>query len=85
MSVAEIYQAVRGRGFVSSKRCFSRDFLGRAANYASHMGLDRCSAGTLANLYRHLGEIGQADLQAMALQRLLNTEAREGSTEEAQP
>jgi hypothetical protein len=85
MSVDKIYECVKSRGLVSSKRCFSRSFLGRAPNYASDTGLSQCSAGALTNLCRHLGEIGQADLLAMAFQLLLDAEARDGSAREVQP
>jgi hypothetical protein len=76
MTIHEIYKAAKERGLVSSLRSFSREFLGRAPNYASDRGLDRCSAGVLLNLYRHLGDAGQADLQALAFQHLLEAEAR---------
>jgi hypothetical protein len=76
MKIHEIYAAAKERGLVSSMRRFSREFLGRAPNYASDRGLDRCSAAALLNLYRRLGGPGQADLQALAFQRLLEAEAR---------
>ena len=76
MTIGEIYQAARARGLKSSVRRFSREFLGRAANYAADRGLARCGAGALLNLYRRLGELGQADLQALAFARLLEAEAR---------
>jgi hypothetical protein len=85
MSVDEIYATAKDRGLVSSKRAFSRNFLGRASNYASDTGLGRCSTGALANLYRRLGELGQADLQAMAFQQLLEAEAHDGSIPEVRP
>jgi aldehyde:ferredoxin oxidoreductase len=80
MTISEIYEAARERGLVSSMRCFSQQFLGRAANYASDRGLDRCSAGALLHLYRHLGELGEVELQAMAFQRMLDAEARNDET-----
>ena len=76
MTIHCIYEAAKSRGLVSSMRRFSREFLGRGSNYASDTGLDQCSVGALANLYRRLGEIGQADLQARAFECLLNVEAR---------
>ena len=60
MTIPEIYKAAKERGLVSSLRRFSREFLGRAPNYASDRDLDRCSAAALLNLYRRLGDAGQA-------------------------
>jgi hypothetical protein len=71
-----IYEAARERGLVRSKRDFSQKLLGMAANYAADTGLDRCSAAALLNLYRRLGEGGQADLQTMAFRLLLAAEAQ---------
>jgi hypothetical protein len=76
MTISDIYVTARERGLVTSKRRFSQEFLGRASNYASGTGLGRCSTGALAHLYRRLGEIGQADLQAAVLVHLLDAEAR---------
>ena len=76
MTIDGNYEAAKNRGLTSSKRRFSREFLGRGSNYASDTGLDRCSVGALAHLYRRLGEIGQADLQAMAFECLLNAGAQ---------
>jgi hypothetical protein len=76
MSIYEIYKVARERGLVLSLSRFSRDFLGRASNYASDRGLDRCSVAVLLNLYRRLGDIGQTDLQALAFQHLLEAEAQ---------
>ena len=76
MTINDIYEAARERGLVTSKRQFSCHFLGMASNYASDTGLRECSAGALINRYRHLGEVGQSDLQAMVFQRLLNGKAR---------
>ena len=50
MDIDDIYETLRGRGLTSSLRQFSRDFLGRAENYAADRGLDRCSPYTLLNL-----------------------------------
>jgi hypothetical protein len=71
-----IYVAVRERGLVISKRRCSQEFLERASNYASDMGLGRCSTGALVHLYCSLGEIGQAALQAAVLARLLGAEVQ---------
>ncbi len=76
MTIDDIYLDLRQRGLVASLRRFSRDFLGRAENYAADRGLDRCSAGALLNLYKRLGELGHADLQALAFERLLDAETR---------
>ena len=75
MTMHDIYEAARERGLARSGRQFSRDLLGMAPNYAAHTGLDRCSATALLNLYRRLGELGEADLQAMAFERLLGAGA----------
>jgi hypothetical protein len=75
MTIHDIYTEVRARGLVRSLRQFSRDFLGRAPNYAADRGLSRCSAGALLHLYRGLTELRQADLAAAAFERLLEAEA----------
>lgn len=72
MTVDDIYQDLRGRGLVTSLRRFSRDYLGRAENYAADRGLDRCAPAALVNLHRRLGAERQADLQARVLERLLH-------------
>ena len=71
MTIDDIYGTLRERGLVASLRRFSRDFLGRAENYAADRGLDRRSAGALLNLYKRLGELGHTDLQVLAFERLL--------------
>ena len=71
ISVDDIYQDLRGRGLVHSLRRFSRDYLGRAENYAADRGLDRCAPAALVHLHRRLGAERQADLQARVLERLL--------------
>ena len=71
MTMSEIYGALRERGLVASLRRFSRDFLGRAENYAADRGLDRCAPAALVHLHRRLGADKQADLQARVLERLL--------------
>ncbi len=76
MGIEEIYEAVKARGLARSRRQFSAELLGMAPNYASDTGLARCSARAILNLYRRLGEVGHADLQALAFQRLLDVEAR---------
>jgi hypothetical protein len=82
MTIQDIYQTVSQRGLVRSKRQFSAAYLGGAPNYLSDVGFDGCSVRALVHLFRRLGEEGQADLQAMAFQRLLDLEAREGCTGE---
>ena len=74
--IDDIFAAAKSRGLVRSLRHFSTDFLCMAPNYAADTGLDRCSAGALLNLYKRLGELGHADLQALAFARLLDAEAR---------
>ena len=75
MSIEEIYQVAKTRGLARSRRQFSQELLGMAPNYASDTGLARCSARAILNLYRRLGELRQADLQAQAFGRLLAVEA----------
>ena len=70
-TIADIYLDLRERGLVASLRRFSRDFLGRAENYAADRGLDRCAPAALVHLHRRLGAERQADLQARVLERLL--------------
>ncbi len=71
MTLNDIYQDLRGRGLVHSLRRFSRDYLGRAENYAADGGLHRCAPAALVHLHRRLGAERQADLQARVLERLL--------------
>ena len=80
MTIADIYQDLRGRGLVASLRRFSRDFLGRAENYAADRGLDRCAPAALVHLHRRLGAERQADLQARLLERLLQHGAARPAT-----
>jgi hypothetical protein len=80
MTTREIYEAIRGRGLVRSQRQFSGEFLGMAANYAADAGFDQCSPTALLNLHRRLGELEQADLQAMVGQHLLGVEASFGGS-----
>ncbi|MGK7867202.1 hypothetical protein [Falsiroseomonas sp. E2-1-a20] len=75
MTTRRIYEAARERGLVRSGRQFSTEFLGMASNYAADTGFDRCSPAALLNLHRRLGEVGQADLQAIVGQQLLGVEA----------
>ena len=74
MDITDIYEAARKRGLTRSQRHFSAMLLGRAHNYLADKA-GECSAATLLNLYRRLGELGEVDLQAMAFRRLLNAEA----------
>ena len=71
MTMNEIYGALRERGLVASLRRFSRDYLGRAENYAADRGLDRCTPTALVHLHRRIGAERQADLQARVLECLL--------------
>ena len=71
MTLDDIYLDLRERGLVASLRGFSRDYLGRAENYAADRGLDRCAPAALVHLHRRLGAERQADLQARVLERLL--------------
>ena len=71
MTLDDIYLDLRQRGLVASLRRFSRDYLGRAENYAADRGLDRCAPAALVHLHRRLGAERQADLQARVLERLL--------------
>ncbi len=75
MDIDGIYEAARERGLTNSRRRFSRDLLGRGDNYLSD-SRGECSAGALLNLYKRLGELGHADLQALAFARLLEAETR---------
>ncbi len=74
MGIDGIYEAAKARGLARSRRQFSEELLGMAPNYAPDTGLARCSARAILNLYRRLGELRQADLQARAFQRLLAVE-----------
>ena len=85
MTVEGIYEIARERGLVRSRRQFSREYLGRAPNYAADRGFTHCSAGALVNLFRRLGEAGQVDLQAEAFTRLLAAEAQECGHSEVRP
>lgn len=80
MTTREIYEATRERGLVRSQRQFSEELLGMAANYAADAGFAQCSPTALLNLHRRLGELGQADLQAMVGQHLLGGEASFGGS-----
>ena len=85
MTTYDIYEAAKARGLARSLRQFSRDLLGRCPHYAADRSLDRCSAGALLNLYKRLGELGHADLQALVFERLFDAEARDGSAREVRP
>ena len=85
MTIDDIYFDLWQRGLVASLRGFSRDYLGRAENYAADRSLDRCSAGALLNLNKRLGELGHADLQALAFERLLGAETQDGGVRAVPP
>ena len=88
MTIDDIYGTLRERGLVASLRRFSRDFLGRAENYAADRGLDRCAPAALVNLHRRLGAERQGDLQARVLEHLLHhgtTDSGPASTHDASP
>jgi hypothetical protein len=86
MTTYDIYEAAKARGLARSLRQFSRDLLGRCPHYVADRGLERCSAGALLNhLYRRLGELGHADLQALAFERLLEAETRGSGAGAARP
>ena len=76
--IDDIYEAARARGLTRSKRHFSQTLLDRAPNYLADRTPGGCSAVALLNLYRRLGEIGHADLQALAFECLLGAEVRNG-------
>ncbi|GGC45535.1 hypothetical protein GCM10011504_25040 [Siccirubricoccus deserti] len=78
MTIQDIYQTASQRGLAQSKRQFSTAYLGCAPNYLADAGWERCSTRVILHLYRRLGEEGQADLQALAFQRLLAAEAQDG-------
>ena len=85
MTINDIYEAARERGLTSSRRQFSRRFLGRGANYLSDTRGEGCSVAALLNLYTRLGEVGCADLQAMVFRRMLEAEARGGGARAVRP
>jgi hypothetical protein len=59
MTIDGIHEAARERKSVSSRRQFSRDYLGRAPNYAAHTGLGGCGADALLNLFRRSARRGR--------------------------
>ncbi len=85
MTTNDIYEAAKARGLARSLRQFSRDLLGRCPHYVADRGLDGCSAGALLNLYKRLGELGHADLQALAFERLLSAEVHDGGAQAVRP
>jgi hypothetical protein len=85
MTIDDIYGTLRERGLVASLRGFSRDYLGRAENYAADRGLDRCAPAALVHLHRRLGAERQADLQARVLERLLQHGAAHPAASPASP
>jgi hypothetical protein len=58
--------------------------LGKSPSYLADKRRCGCSAAALLNLYRRLGECGQADLQAAAFARLLNAERKIDGAAEVQ-
>jgi hypothetical protein len=56
--IDNIYEAVRPRGLVRSKRHFSAALLGEAPNYLADRGWSGFSVDALLNLYRSLGGRG---------------------------
>ena len=56
----------------------------RGDNYLSDRR-GECSAGALLNLYKRLGELGHPDLQALAFERLLAAEERDGGVRAVRP
>ncbi len=85
MEIIDIYETALARGLARSRRQFSRELLRMAPNYAADTGLDRWSAGALLNLYKRLGELGHADLQALAFERLLAAETRGSGARAVRP
>lgn len=68
----DIYEQVRERGLVKNRSAFSRQFLGRAHNYASAKRTrEQPSQNTLLHLVRSLTEAGASDLASHLLSRLL--------------
>ena len=85
MTIYEIYEAACQRGLARSKRHFSSALLGMAPNYLADRAAGGCSAVALLNLYRRLGELGEVGLQAMAFERLLAVEPRDGGARAVRP
>ncbi len=85
MDIIDLYEAANARGLARSLRHFSQEFLGRKPNYASETRLVRCSADAVLNLCRRLGELGHGDLQALALERLLDAGTRDIGAGAARP
>lgn len=68
----DIYEQVRERGLVKSRSAFSRQFLGRAHNYASAKRTrEQPSPNTLLHLVRSLARAGANDIAERILQTLL--------------
>jgi hypothetical protein len=82
MDIDDIYNAAKARGLTRSKRHFSKVMLGKSPNYLADRSWSACSLAALLNLYRKLGEIGQADLQAATFARLLDAERHSGDAAE---
>jgi len=85
VTIEAIFEAAKERGLVRSRRQFSREYLGRAPDYAADRGFGHCSAGALVNLFRRLGETGHIDLQAKAFTTLLAAEEGECGRSEVRP
>ena len=85
MTIDGIFEAARGLRQTGSGRQFSRECPCCAPNYAADTGLARCSAAALLNLFRRLGDAGQADLQAAAFKVLLAAEDRDRGTGAVRP
>ncbi|CAM5768893.1 DUF6626 family protein [Bosea minatitlanensis] len=68
----DIYEQVRERGLVKNRSAFSRQFLGRAHNYASAKRTrEQPSQNTLLHLVRSLAQAGANDIAERILQTLL--------------
>ena len=68
----DIYCEIRERGLVRSRRGFSREFLGRAHNYATAgKTRTRPSSDALLSLSRRLIEVGASDLARRVITTLL--------------
>ncbi len=82
MDISNIYETLKARGLVRSRRQFAQCFLKRASSYAAGNGLGRCSPAALLNLYRALGESQQTDLQAAVFSQLIRVQTRSSSHEQ---
>jgi hypothetical protein len=74
-----IYNEVHARGLVASRRGFSREFLGKAHNYATAgKTRNRPSPDALVSLARRLVEVGASDLAQRVMGNLLAADDRAG-------